>query len=451
MNPVTGLLRGRYEPLEVIGEGGEGRVVRALDQQLDRQVALKIRIAPEGAVREELLREARILLSLDPHPGLPLVREDFFEGGDYVIAMDWIDGADLGRLLSERGTPGLAPTTVLRQLAQVAEALTHLHSHDPPVVHGDVKPANILLAKGGKVVLVDFGLAASGAARAQAKGTLGFVAPEVAAGATPTPASDVYSLAMTAFTLLTGSPPRGGKPEWPEGLDADRTRAFERAISLGTSADPTRRISSVGEFIEHLRAGWEADLPTGVLTSVMTDIKGSSTLWQDRPVDMSAALVRHDGILAQVVESHGGRLIKSMGEGDSSVSVFTSALDGQPARPFGPAPARRAPGQQGERGHRERVDVRRRRWCGAGCHLRGDEPERALRLCARRSRSRQPEVDQDHLPALGEEDVRRLHVAVNDGRVVGVQMRERLGDLSQMTEHRRRGQARRAPFSEKAA
>src|ERR1043166_8355972 len=107
------MLRGRYEPLEVVGEGGGGRVVRALDHQLDRQVALKIRVAPEGSDREEPLREARALLSLEPHPGLPLVREDFFEGDDYVIAMDWIDGVDLGRLLSENGTPGLAPTTVL--------------------------------------------------------------------------------------------------------------------------------------------------------------------------------------------------------------------------------------------------------------------------------------------------------------------------------------------------
>ena len=322
------LLRGRYEPLEVIGQGGEGRVVRALDHQLDRHVALKIRLAPEGAAREELLREARVLLSLDPHPGLPLVREDFFEGGDYVIAMDWIDGVDLGKLLSERGTPGLAPTTVLRHLAQVAEALTHLHAHDPPVVHGDVKPANILLAKGGKIVLVDFGLAASGATRAAAKGTLGYVAPEVAAGYPPSPASDVYSLAMTAFALLTGTPPIGGKPEWPKELDADRARAFQRAISLGTATDPSRRLRSVGEFIELLRTGWEADLPSGVLTVVMTDIQGSATLWEECPHEMSAALVRHDGILAQFVESHGGRLIKSMGEGDSSVSVFTSALEG---------------------------------------------------------------------------------------------------------------------------
>src|SRR5439155_7937375 len=109
------------------------------------------------------------------------VREDFFSGSDYVIVMDWVDGVDLDRLVRERGSPGLAPTTVLRQLAQVAEALTHLHNHDPVVVHGDVKPANMLLTGSGKVVLVDFGLAGSVADRTRRGGTPGFVAPEVAA------------------------------------------------------------------------------------------------------------------------------------------------------------------------------------------------------------------------------------------------------------------------------
>jgi serine/threonine-protein kinase len=129
------LLRDRYDPVEVVGRGGEGRVLRAIDRQHDRQVALKIRPAPVGTAREELLREARVLLSLEPHAGLPLVRDDFFHEDDYVIVMDWIEGVDLDRLLRQEGTPGLAPSTVLGHLAQVAEALTHLHAHDPAVVH----------------------------------------------------------------------------------------------------------------------------------------------------------------------------------------------------------------------------------------------------------------------------------------------------------------------------
>jgi WD40 repeat protein/class 3 adenylate cyclase/predicted Ser/Thr protein kinase/energy-coupling factor transporter ATP-binding protein EcfA2 len=323
---VAGLLGDRYEPLEVVGSGGEGRVLRALDRQHDRQVALKIRPVQAGSTRRELLREARVLLSLEPHAGLPLVRDDFFHQGEYVIVMDWIEGTDLGRLLAEQGTPGLAPSTVLRSLAQAAEALTFLHSHDPPVVHGDVKPANLILTGRGRIVLVDFGIASSGD-HAPRAGTPGFVAPEVAAGESPTRASDIFALAMTAFTLLTGSPPQGGAPAWPSDFDVERRRVFEEAIRLGTATDPERRPPSAGELIERLRAGWEADLPTGVVTLCMTDIDDSAALWEAHPNAMRAVLVRHDAIIAQVVEGHGGRLIESMGLGDATVSVFTGAAD----------------------------------------------------------------------------------------------------------------------------
>jgi WD40 repeat protein/class 3 adenylate cyclase len=323
---VLELLRDRYEPLEVVGRGGEGRVLRAMDRQHDRQVALKIRPAPIGAARDELLREARVLLSLEPHPRLPLVRDDFFRDDEYVIVMDWIEGVDLDRLLRHEGTPGLAPSTVLRHLAQAAEALTYLHAHDPTVVHGDVKPANLILTEHGRIVLVDFGIASTGD-RVARVGTAGFIAPEVAAGAPPTRSSDIFSLAMTAFTLLTGSPPRGGAPDWPSGLDAERRRVFEEAIRLGTATDPSRRPASAGELVERLRAGWEADVPTGVVTLCMTDIEDSTGLWEAHPHAMGAAIVRHDAIIAQVVEAHGGRLLQSMGEGDSTVSVFTGAGD----------------------------------------------------------------------------------------------------------------------------
>jgi WD40 repeat protein/class 3 adenylate cyclase len=323
---LTQLLGGRYEPLEVVGSGGEARVLRALDHQHDRLVALKVRSAPTGSAREELLREARVLLSLEPHAGLPLVRDDFFHEHEYVIVMDWIEGTDLAGLLAEQGTPGLAPSTVLRALAETAEALTFLHGHDPPVVHGDVKPANLVLTERGRIVVVDFGIASTGD-RVTRAGTPGFVAPEVAAGEPPSRASDVFSLAMTAFTLLTGSPPRGGAPEWPETLDPERRRVFAEAISLGTATDPARRPPTVGELVERLRAGWEADLPTGVVTLCMTDVEGSTDLWEAHPQPMHGVLVRHDAIVAQVVEGHGGRLLESMGEGDSTVSVFTGAAE----------------------------------------------------------------------------------------------------------------------------
>jgi eukaryotic-like serine/threonine-protein kinase len=226
------LLNDRYECLETLGAGGEARVVKALDRRHGRFVALKIRASRDGDAREELLGEARILLAISPHPALPLVREDFFEDGCYVVAMDWVDGIDLGTLLADRGRPGLAPSSVLGYLAQAAEALTHLHSQDPPVIHGDVKPANLILTRGGRVKLVDFGLSSAPVAPRRRTGTPGFRAPELAAEGAPSRASDVYALAATAFALLTGSPPSGVLPSW-EGIKREQAEQLEATIRLG--------------------------------------------------------------------------------------------------------------------------------------------------------------------------------------------------------------------------
>ena len=101
------VLKDRYELLEILGSGGEARVVKALDRQHTRLVALKMRSVSTDQGRDELLREARVLFGLTPHPSLPLVREDFFDGDQYVIVMDWVDGTDLARLVRDTGTPGL--------------------------------------------------------------------------------------------------------------------------------------------------------------------------------------------------------------------------------------------------------------------------------------------------------------------------------------------------------
>src|SRR5688572_18223323 len=177
------LWRDRYESLGVAGEGGQGSVLRAQDHQHDRVVALKVRAAGAGIERSALLSEARILLNLSPHPGVPLVRDDFFVDEQYVVVMEWVEGTDLRTLLDRQGDPGLPVGSVLGYLTEVAEALDHLHRHEPPIVHGDVKPANIILNAKGRAVLVDFGIATVGEGRVAGSGTRGFVAPEVAAGA----------------------------------------------------------------------------------------------------------------------------------------------------------------------------------------------------------------------------------------------------------------------------
>jgi WD40 repeat protein/tRNA A-37 threonylcarbamoyl transferase component Bud32 len=298
---VTGLLRERYEPLEVVGRGGEGEVIRALDHLHDRHVALKVRPVRGDASRTLLLSEARMLLSLSPHPGLPLVREDFFVDGRYVIAMDWIEGRDLDALLAAEGRPGLDPALAIGYLEQAAEALEHLHTHDPPVVHGDVKPANLILTSSGRVVLVDFGLSSSPTDDPRRAGTAGFVAPEVAAGERPTAAADIYSLAATAVALLTGGGPRWGA------IEAERVPALERIVRRSLATDPRRRDPSARAFTDRLRRWWGAELPSGTVTLMLADA-------DEDPFDA-------------VVREHRGHSVAPAGDGPL-LAAFASAQSG---------------------------------------------------------------------------------------------------------------------------
>ena len=232
----TELLRERYEPLEVVGRGGEAEVIRALDHLHGRQVALKVRRAADETSRSHLLSEARLLLSLSPHPGLPLVREDFFADERYVIAMDWIEGTDLEALLDARRPPRARPGArdrLSRTGGRGAGAPSHSRPTRRPRRRQAGQPDPHLA---GRVVLVDFGLSSTPTDDLRRAGTAGYVAPEVAAGARPTPASDVYSFASTAVALLAGEPPSGGRAE----LGRDRARA-DPGARANRAREPGRR------------------------------------------------------------------------------------------------------------------------------------------------------------------------------------------------------------------
>ena len=275
---MTGeVLADRYEVLATVSRGTHASVLRAIDRRHDRAVALKVYECAEEVQREALLAEARVLLGLSPHPVLPTVRDDFFVDARYVVVMDWVDGADLGRVLVEQGEPGLTRSVVLDCVSQVAAGLDHLHGHDPPVVHGDVKPANMIRAPAGAITLVDFGIASAGRAWRRA-GSRGYMAPEVAAEGRLTPAADVYGLAATAVALLTGRPPDGTRPLW-EGIDAAEVGTLARALRRGLATDPARRPRTAGELAERLRAGRFESLPRGVVTFMSIDVADAAVLW----------------------------------------------------------------------------------------------------------------------------------------------------------------------------
>lgn len=249
---MSALIRERYEVLATVGRGGQGTVKRALDTVHQRQVALKVITLSSPGERQTVSEEARILLSLRPHPNLPLLREDFTDANHCYLIIDWIEGRTLAQVLHDEGTPGLPLDRVLDYLSQAAEALDHLHDHDPPVVHQDVKPANLILTPDGRVVLVDFGISRHWPCPGpEPRGTPDYAAPETASEP-PTSAADIYSLAVTAYTLLSGAPPR---PETRPQLNDPSSEGIIRALRRGLAIDPTRRPPSAAAFIEALQAG----------------------------------------------------------------------------------------------------------------------------------------------------------------------------------------------------
>jgi predicted ATPase len=249
---VTAAISGRYEPTAIVGRGGQGYVLHAIDTRHDRPVAIKVCNAPTPTDRDMLLAEARVLLTLDPHPNLPLARDDFFLDDRYCIVMDWIEGSSLAQLLEASEGDGLPADLVVEALGQVAAALDHLHAHDPPVLHLDVKPSNILARADGRFVLVDLGLSAR-LISTYGAGTSDYLAPEYGAASEPTPAADVFSLAVTAFELLTGSPPApGAAPDWGD-TPVEESRRLTEVLRRGLSTDPGRRPRSAGELVELLR------------------------------------------------------------------------------------------------------------------------------------------------------------------------------------------------------
>jgi hypothetical protein len=279
--PTRRRLRGRYEILDVTGSGGEGQVLRALDQLHSRQVAIKVRRLDAGdlARRDEILNEASVLLRMTPHPHASVVREDFIIGDRYYLVMDWIEGTPLNRLLAERGTPGLPLGTVLGWMGQVAEVLDHLHSQTPMIVHGDVKPSNVIVTSiwDASAILVDFGVArrrenpTDSIASLDARGVVGspgYMAPEMQAGSSATPAADIFGLAATTFALLVGHTPVVGQPPNWETIDPRAAPLLKAAFKTGLAFDPSRRPHSAGSFIASLRlAAWPPDPPRRAATA----------------------------------------------------------------------------------------------------------------------------------------------------------------------------------------
>ncbi|HEY9405375.1 MAG TPA: protein kinase [Pyrinomonadaceae bacterium] len=205
------LLQNRYRVTKQIGQGGMGAVYVATDERFHSTVAIKQTFFDDPTLRKAFEREAHLLNHLR-HVALPRVSDHFVEGEGQFLVMEFIEGDELAELLQRRGAFPLAEA--LRWADELLDALDYLHTHEPPIVHRDIKPQNMKLTARGQIVLLDFGLAKGAATEtrvSQTASVFGYsrsYAPlEQIQGTGTDTRSDLYSLAATLYHLMTGVVP----------------------------------------------------------------------------------------------------------------------------------------------------------------------------------------------------------------------------------------------------
>jgi serine/threonine protein kinase len=211
MKPIAPntLIQNRYLIVHLIGKGGMGEVYLAVDQRLGSAIALKRTFFSDDATLGSAFeREARTLARLR-HPVLPKVSDHFTEDGTQYLVMEHISGDDISKRLEGMEKP-FPLSWVLFWADQLLDALTYLHTHEPPIIHRDIKPQNLKLTDENHIVLLDFGLSKNtiGETRATTTGSVVGYTPHYAPmeqirGTGTDARSDIYSLSATLYQILT--------------------------------------------------------------------------------------------------------------------------------------------------------------------------------------------------------------------------------------------------------
>lgn len=271
MTSLIGRQFGRYTIQEEIGRGGMARVYRARDTQLRRTVALKV-LAPQLALDSEFIqrfdREAVIAANLQ-HPNIVTI----YDVGEYeglrCIAMEYIQGRTLHAVIQERGALGLVYAIPI--IAAVASALDYAHTQG--AVHRDIKPHNIMLSGDGRILLTDFGIAQAPEARGGERltrtgifmGTPEYISPEQASAQRVDGRSDLYSLGITAYEIITGKVPFSGAtpqlmlahlqlpPPPLSSVIADQPPELDLVLARALAKSPDKRYATGAAFVTALR------------------------------------------------------------------------------------------------------------------------------------------------------------------------------------------------------
>lgn len=264
MNELTGQRIQDYVIEEEVGRGGMARVYRAHHRVLDRVSALKIllpELAGDENFVERFLREARAAARLE-HPNIvPIYETGRTADGHYFLAMKYVEGATLRQVIN-RGAPDLQ--AVVAYVVQIAAALDYAHENG--IIHRDIKPGNVLVDHDSGVLLTDFGIAQAAedinvTSQGMLVGTPAYMSPEQAQGFPATAQSDIYSLGVVVYELLTGTTPfphrtphavllgHISEPPLPvHDRNSDLTPEMSAVIGKALAKSPEDRHRTAGEF-----------------------------------------------------------------------------------------------------------------------------------------------------------------------------------------------------------
>jgi eukaryotic-like serine/threonine-protein kinase len=277
---------GGYRLVSKLGQGGMGAVYRAVQESMDRTVAIKVlprNLAQNQDFIGRFLREARAAGKLS-HPNIVAGIDAGFADGYYYFAMEYVEGSNLGDRLDAEGA--LAEAEAIEITVQIAEALEH--AHEEGIIHRDVKPENILVTESGTAKLCDLGLARStgGDMRltqaGMAVGTAYYMSPEQSRGQEPELSADIYSLGATLYHLVLGRPPFDGEnsmqvmqkhinevpPKPSEVCPGAISSALEAVILKMIAKRPEQRYESMAEVAAELQSVRAGGIPATLKVSV---------------------------------------------------------------------------------------------------------------------------------------------------------------------------------------